>query len=167
MIRKVVIIALTLAALGTAGVWVASCTVVPPFLRDSNGVHAVGQTFWFNDGRGSWGWCAGDISRRSELKFMVVTKPSNSHAVREGSHGFAGFGWSRFVIPFQGGHWLTRSIYMPTWAPVVVFGTYPVLAFIRGPLRRWRRRRKGWCVHCGYNLTGNVSGVCPECGERI
>ena len=20
------------------------------------------------------------------------------------------------------------------------------------------------CVHCGYNLEGNVSGVCPECG---
>ena len=23
------------------------------------------------------------------------------------------------------------------------------------------------CARCGYNLTGNVSGVCPECGERI
>jgi hypothetical protein len=23
------------------------------------------------------------------------------------------------------------------------------------------------CRKCGYNLTGNVSGVCPECGTRI
>ena len=23
------------------------------------------------------------------------------------------------------------------------------------------------CVHCGYNLTGNASGVCPECGHKI
>lgn len=23
------------------------------------------------------------------------------------------------------------------------------------------------CRTCGYNLTGNISGVCPECGERI
>ncbi|MDM8007035.1 MAG: hypothetical protein QUV05_12925 [Phycisphaerae bacterium] len=23
------------------------------------------------------------------------------------------------------------------------------------------------CRRCGYNLTGNVSGVCPECGEKI
>jgi predicted RNA-binding Zn-ribbon protein involved in translation (DUF1610 family) len=23
------------------------------------------------------------------------------------------------------------------------------------------------CMHCGYNLTGNVTGTCPECGERI
>ena len=40
----------------------------------------------------------------------------------------------------------------------------PTIAFIRGPLRRWRRRRKGLCVKCAYDLTGNVSGVCPECG---
>jgi len=25
----------------------------------------------------------------------------------------------------------------------------------------------GHCQSCGYDLTGNVSGVCPECGERI
>jgi hypothetical protein len=27
----------------------------------------------------------------------------------------------------------------------------------------WRRQR-GQCPACGYDLTGNVSGVCPECG---
>ncbi len=25
----------------------------------------------------------------------------------------------------------------------------------------------GHCRQCGYNLTGNVSGVCPECGTKI
>jgi len=25
----------------------------------------------------------------------------------------------------------------------------------------------GHCQTCGYNLTGNVSGVCPECGETM
>jgi hypothetical protein len=32
----------------------------------------------------------------------------------------------------------------------------------------WLDRRRippGHCRRCGYNLTGNVSGVCPECGE--
>ena len=24
-----------------------------------------------------------------------------------------------------------------------------------------------YCLKCGCNLTGNVSGVCPECGEKI
>jgi len=32
----------------------------------------------------------------------------------------------------------------------------------------WRRRTTppiGFCVHCGYNLKGNLSGRCPECGR--
>lgn len=26
---------------------------------------------------------------------------------------------------------------------------------------------KGCCSACGYSLTGNISGVCPECGTRV
>jgi hypothetical protein len=28
-------------------------------------------------------------------------------------------------------------------------------------------RRKGRCICCGYSLTGNASGTCPECGMPI
>ena len=34
----------------------------------------------------------------------------------------------------------------------------------------WRRVRPpepGHCRECGYDLTGNESGTCPECGNRI
>ncbi|MFH1748612.1 MAG: hypothetical protein ABIG44_16375 [Planctomycetota bacterium] len=34
----------------------------------------------------------------------------------------------------------------------------------------WRERHvvlPGHCRKCGYNLTGNVSGVCPECGTPV
>ena len=44
--------------------------------------------------------------------------------------------------------------------------TTPLLIF--GLLTRWCapvRIPPGHCQKCGYNLTGNVSGVCPECGE--
>ena len=30
-----------------------------------------------------------------------------------------------------------------------------------------RRPLPGHCPHCGYNLTGNVSGRCPECGREV
>ena len=30
-----------------------------------------------------------------------------------------------------------------------------------------RRRKRGQCLSCGYSLTGNESGVCPECGRKI
>lgn len=32
-------------------------------------------------------------------------------------------------------------------------------------LRTRARSERGHCVKCGYNLTGNTSGACPECGE--
>ena len=52
------------------------------------------------------------------------------------------------------------------WWVFLVLITYPTIAFIRG-VRQWRRRTKGWCIPCGYDLTGNESGVCPECGNRF
>jgi len=30
-------------------------------------------------------------------------------------------------------------------------------------LQRWKR---GLCPRCGYNMTGNISGRCPECGDQ-
>lgn len=43
--------------------------------------------------------------------------------------------------------------------PLYVFGVLPFV------IRR-RRQQKGLCIHCAYDLTGNESGVCPECGKR-
>lgn len=48
--------------------------------------------------------------------------------------------------------------------PLVAFGAYPLIALFRGRLNRRRRMRAGQCIKCGYNLEGNESGVCPECG---
>jgi divalent metal cation (Fe/Co/Zn/Cd) transporter len=33
--------------------------------------------------------------------------------------------------------------------------------------RRLQRRLRGECVVCGYSMTGNLSGVCPECGTAL
>ena len=44
--------------------------------------------------------------------------------------------------------------------------------FFRRPIQRSLREQLAEsgipvCIQCGYDLTGNESGVCPECGERI
>ena len=57
-----------------------------------------------------------------------------------------------------------RGFSVPLIVYMLALGTYPALAFVRGPLRRRRRRRAGLCIHCGYDIHGNESGVCPECG---
>lgn len=48
---------------------------------------------------------------------------------------------------------------------VVAFATWPILELLRGPVLRWRRTRSGRCFECGYDLRGNQSGICPECGK--
>ena len=35
------------------------------------------------------------------------------------------------------------------------------------PKLRAELRAAGRCGGCGYDLTGNTSGVCPECGEPV
>lgn len=50
------------------------------------------------------------------------------------------------------------------------WGTFAPLVCVLAPtwlLHRLRKARipPGHCAHCEYDLTGNVSGRCPECGE--
>jgi hypothetical protein len=61
-----------------------------------------------------------------------------------------------------------QSACVPAWFLIGLFGAFP-LARIAG-FRRWRRSyriARGRCAQCGYDLTGNISGVCPECGTVI
>lgn len=64
------------------------------------------------------------------------------------------------AVPISGLPLTNYSI--PLWMLAVPFA---VLSF---SLRRWRHRpEQGHCESCGYNLRGNTSGVCPECGTPI
>jgi hypothetical protein len=55
------------------------------------------------------------------------------------------------------------------WAGIILMygGTICSGAIIVHCVLRKRREARvlpGFCRNCGYNLLGNVSGVCPECG---
>lgn len=53
---------------------------------------------------------------------------------------------------------------IPLWMPLALAAGFSAFA-------NWRRCRlqpkSGVCSSCGYDLTGNVSGRCPECGTPI
>ena len=68
------------------------------------------------------------------------------------------------LVPGRAVH--ANHIGIPLWRVAILLAAYPAIALIRGPLRRWRRKKRGQCLKCGYDLTGNESGVCPECGTR-
>jgi hypothetical protein len=79
-----------------------------------------------------------------------------------------GFYWHQAPFVTVNGRPVTQNerVDIPLWAPLLVFGAYPCVAAIRGVRRVWRIKR-GLCVTCAYNLTGNFAGICPECGDQI
>ena len=85
-------------------------------------------------------------------------------------------------------YWLRDGIEPPPWLPTSDGATWRRLpvrplpaglaantalfaaaswAFVFGPgkLRRWRRRRRGWCERCAYPR--GVSDACTECGATL
>jgi hypothetical protein len=58
----------------------------------------------------------------------------------------------------------TQQLSFPGWLPPLLFALPPSV-WLHGLVRRWRLQSGGYCLACSYNLTGNTSGVCPECGR--
>jgi hypothetical protein len=95
-----------------------------------------------------WGIDDGDPAERTDLSGMML-------------------GFGRIFNPaydFQG-RLLGQgpSYWFPHWAPALLFGLLPGY-WIVSRIRRRGIARPGHCSRCGYNLTANTSGVCPECG---
>ncbi len=71
---------------------------------------------------------------------------------------FSGYQW-------WPGWWMGKYPYVtiPLWPMILLVGL--------ATLRLWWRDRRcipaGHCLNCRYDLTGNVSGVCPECGTAV
>jgi len=61
--------------------------------------------------------------------------------------------------------WRWVFVSIPLWMLTGALLLQPTLAYFRGPVRRRLRLRRSQCLSCGYSLTGNSSGTCPECGN--
>jgi hypothetical protein len=57
-------------------------------------------------------------------------------------------------------------VFMPFWLFAVITAALP-LRWLALRLRQRAQNRDGYCASCGYNLTGNVTGICPECGATV
>src|SRR5687768_17418960 len=60
----------------------------------------------------------------------------------------------------------------PYWIVVILTALLPIVWLVQyisehAERRRKFRRKSNLCVTCEYDLTGNVSGTCPECGTAM
>ena len=63
--------------------------------------------------------------------------------------------------------WRWAALTVPLWVVVALLFVHPGVAWLRGPVLRRRRLSRDQCMGCGYDLAGNVSGRCPECGMYL
>jgi len=101
-------------------------------------------------------------SHRPIPKFAVERGLSNASDMRLLRPSFSSLGLEHATDS----SFRTESIRVPTWMFVAVFSLLPLWRESRRYAKR-RRSRANLCVECGYNLTGNTSGICPECGMKI
>ena len=158
MIRKPIIVLLTVSALLGCAMWPLSC-LAP--IRLTFGPFHQGFEADCNNGQAT-------------LKLALPIDAATFNALNLRPYSLTGgFGCGSQLITLGGTgqgnvHVRIRQLHAPVWAVVLLFGAYPAIALIRQPARRRRYRREhGLCVKCGYDLTGNVSGTCPECGGEV
>ena len=95
------------------------------------------------------------------------------------------FAWAAlaYAVAYLGGACLFGSLlprggraYFGDWGlrpetKMTFFALATWLFIVAVPMTFALRRRLyypvGHCRSCSYNLTGNVSGVCPECGTKV
>lgn len=65
-------------------------------------------------------------------------------------------------LPYYYSHGPYSYAFFPLWILVLVSASAFGCALLLE-----RRSMRGACPLCGYDLTGNVSGRCPECGTPI
>lgn len=81
--------------------------------------------------------------------------------------------WSEQCVHFIGFTFTWRTPTNPTFQIGVPYWliclaiSFPCLIRVTRYVKAKQRKAQGVCINCGYNLTGNVSGICPECGEKI
>lgn len=100
----------------------------------------------------SWqpdGWMASDWFTMSVLggRYPLLSSEGRLFVFRQTPHGASQL----------------EFVYWP-WA--ALFSVLPAAWLVRRISTR-SRSSEGLCDTCGYNLTGNISGVCPECGTPV
>ena len=66
--------------------------------------------------------------------------------------------WPTAVSEASGYSYLAFPLWIPFLFALIGFGIFGRLS---------RKSSPGCCCECGYNLTGNMSGICSECGALV
>lgn len=158
----------------TAALWTRSCADTELVRWE---IH--GRLNWFQSGDGALVLATIERYGRTPPGSLIYQSERARHRGPwvNMDNGQTPFGWfypGRRAYGFQ---WLflphidTYVVRIPYAALLAATAAIPLLRAISIPLgrlamrrRRSAARRRGLCPACRYDLRGNLSGVCPECG---
>jgi hypothetical protein len=173
MLHKTVTMFFVLMVLGTAVLWLLGAVENGIVLSLESELRAVVITFSARQADVAV-FSAGDeetaLFSARNIWQQTSTHKRHSQELRDDPDRYDGFlqrfyGNGFFFKRHGSFPWSVFTAGCPPWFLVLLFGFYPALAFTLRSVRLRRRRRRNLCIHCGYDLTGNVSGICPECGR--
>ena len=134
---------LLLASIGSTSIWLAALPASFQYSRDG---------FWMGVDHGEISLLLGQFKTRDrgffEMRSDVVSQPT---------YGFA-------IPMFDFGVFNGIRVRVPTGSVALLLAVFSVVML---RTRSGRVIRVGFCRNCGYCLTGNTSGVCPECGVAM
>ena len=141
---KRIFVSCTIASLTLIALWIMSYFVWVDFQEDSQ---PLAWTVSLLDGRG--------CLFRGSYRYHKPYKPGFHIRAPLGDRSFS-IGLL-YVARYSGG---ILSVSLPLHIPVLIS------LLLTGFSRRAQVKSESplACKNCGYNLTGNTSGICPECG---
>jgi hypothetical protein len=125
----------------------------------------VHREFYFGDGCIYLEWAFHESRNSGYLASVSASGSSSSPPPSVDT--VLGFGFHSEIWEDSLRRYRLVSAALPLW-PFLLQAIKPLYRFVL-----WARRHSsrstppGLCHCCSYNLTGNVSGICPECGTPI
>jgi hypothetical protein len=155
-----------LLCLSTVAVWIRSYYVydgIPMSQWHSIGVDS-------DVGSGELHWTADEVPNTAgpSYHYSIKDDPSlqSGFDFTDSAWHVIGFSYRSVDTPLRGGSIMkSRGLTVPYWFLAGCTAVMPAIWMIARV--RNRGRTLNGCAACSYNLTGNTSGICPECGTPV
>ena len=113
------------------------------------------------------GWPLPCLARHTWVSFGKYVPSAYGFAAGQEGRGFVGLPQNVMFVGFRERRLPIEPLW-PGFAVNTFFYAAIVCLLTLGPFtaRRIIRRKRGQCIKCGYDLRGDFSAGCPECGWR-